>query len=419
MTEAVLQYVWEHLRFRPTELKTTLGQPIILHHVGQRNKAQGPDFLNASVTIDGIRYSGAVELHLTTPLWFEHGHHTDHHYDKVILHVVYQTNLQPVTRTNGTTIPELELSGYLEHTFLKLYEQFFTRRNEIPCKGLTAHIEPMIIHQWLDQLGQVRLGNKTQEINSLLLQNENDWLETVWQTLASRFGSNTNKASFMAVAQSLPYKIIARNRDDLTNIEALLFGMAGMVEHDFNDDYPKELKSRWNHLKIKYQIEAYIGLEWIFGGLRPVNFPTIRLAQLATLLQSLHDSLHYLTHLQDFTPLINEIQPSEYWNDHYIFDKPSKTKVKHLGKDFINQLLINAWIPLAMCYQKQFTNDNAIIAFTNHLKAEKNTITDEYSFLCSPKTALHSQGLLHLHKEYCSNLKCLDCAIGKAVLGKV
>jgi hypothetical protein len=418
MTEAVLQYVWEHLRFRPTELKTTLGQPIILHHVGQRNKAQGPDFLNASVTIDGIRYSGAVELHLTTPLWFEHGHHTDHHYDKVILHVVYQTNLQPVTRTNGTTIPELELSGYLEYTFLKLYEQFFTRGAEIPCKGMTASLDPTIIYQWLDQLGQKRLENKAHEISSLLSQNDNDWLETAWQTLASRFGGNTNKTAFLAIAQTLPYKIIARNRDDLTNIEALLFGTAGMLEHDFNEDYPKQLKFRWNHLKAKYQIQPNMNTEWSFGGLRPVNFPTVRLAQLASLLAHFHDPLFYLTHLQEFATLLLTIQTSEYWNDHYVFEKPSKTKIKPIGKDFINQLLINAWIPLALCFQKLIYDDK-IFSFVKNLKSEKNHITDEYSFLCRPKTALHSQGLLHLHKEYCSNLKCLECAIGKAILHKV
>ncbi|CAN0605733.1 unnamed protein product [Ectocarpus sp. 12 AP-2014] len=157
-----------------------------------------------------------------------------------------------------------------------------------------------------------------------------------------------------------------------------------------------------------------------FFKLRPLNFPTIRLSQIAQLYARSHSL--FLSAVQneetDFYRLFS-VNTSSYWASHFTFDKVSKTSIKKTSKKFIDLLVINTILPLKFCYLKQqgvpvgesFTKPMLAIA------AEKNSIVNKYQELgVKVVTAKDSQALLELYTNYCSKNKCLQCAVGSELL---
>jgi Protein of unknown function (DUF2851) len=171
----------------------------------------------------------------------------------------------------------------------------------------------------------------------------------------------------------------------------------------------------------KYQIEKKVVEPVQFFKHRPDNFPTIRLSQLANLYH-IHQNLFSILNSSNSVKRIYEIfdvSTSDYWQNHYQFDKESPKKKKRISKSFVDLIIINTIIPLQFAYAKSQGKENSedIIQLINEVNAEKNAIIDKFSsFGILSKSALASQSLLQLKNEYCNKSKCLECAIGIELL---
>ena len=65
------------------------------------------------------------------------------------------------------------------------------------------------------------------------------------------------------------------------------------------------------------------------------------------------------------------------------------------------------------------SNNDALLSLAESIPSESNqTIKKFISLRKISRNALQSQGLVHLKTQYCEKHKCLDCAIGNALLGK-
>jgi hypothetical protein len=422
MKEDFLHYLWKFKKFDTLNLKTFNGEEITIINVGQYLELAGPDFFSAQITIGDQKWAGNVEIHLKSSDWYVHHHERDEAYENVILHVVWEHDTG-IFRKNNTEIPVLELKNYVDAETLINYRALITPKSWIFCEKQLADIPQFALKNWQERLFFERLERKSKPIFELLQHTNQDWEAVLFCLLAKNFGLNTNGEIFLKIAQSVPFSIIRKESFEVENMEALLLGTAGLLDLEKEDNYFKDLKFRYFYLLHKYQLEKKIIEPVQFFKHRPDNFPTIRLSQLANLYhvhQNLFSKITGSTSLKSIYEVF-DVSASNYWQNHYQFDKESSKKKKSLSKSFIDLVIINTIIPLQFAYAqsqgKEISED--LIQLLDEVAPEKNAILDKFSsFGIKSKNAFESQSLLQLKNEYCNKSRCLECAIGMELLKK-
>ncbi|HLA55231.1 MAG TPA: DUF2851 family protein [Flavobacterium sp.] len=420
MKEDFLHYLWKFKKFDSTNLKTFNGETIAIVHSGQYLQLAGPDFFNAQIIIGKQRWAGNVEIHVQSSDWYLHHHETDSAYENVILHVVWKHDAE-IFRKNNTEIPVLELQHYVANETLENYQSLTTQKSWIFCERRLASIDEFVLRNWQERLFFERLERKSIPISQILSDTANDWEAVLFCLLAKNFGLNTNGDIFMQIAKSIPFAVIRKEQQEPENLEALLFGRAGLLDVEKEDIYFKYLKSSWEFLSHKYQLpETHIEPVQFFKH-RPDNFPTIRLAQFAQLYHLQHHLFSKAMAIDSAAAFygIFKVDVSGYWQSHYQFDKLSPKKPKPLTVPFMDLLLVNSIIPLQFAYAKSQGKDisGQLIDMMASLPAEKNTIIEKFgSFGVKSKTAFETQSLLQLKNDYCNKSRCLECAIGAELM---
>ena len=422
MKEDFLHYLWRFKKFDTLNLKTVNNEEITIVNVGQYLELAGPDFFNAQIVIGAQKWAGNIEIHIKSSDWYVHHHEKDAGYENVILHVVWEHDVA-VFRSDNSEIPVLELKEYVEKATLENYQSLMTPKSWIFCEKQLKDVDEFALKNWQERLFFERLERKSQPIFDLLEQTNQDWEGVLFCLLAKNFGLNTNGEIFYKMAQSIPFSIIRKESFEVENIEALIFGTTGLLDSEKEDNYFKDLKFRYFYLLHKYQIEKVCIEPVQFFKHRPDNFPTIRLSQLANLYhsqQNLFSKINSLSSLKSTYELF-QIAASEYWQNHYQFDKESPMKQRKLSKSFIDLIVINTIIPIQFAFAKSQGKEISedLIQLLNEVVAEKNAIIEKFtSFGIQSKTAFETQSLLQLKNEYCNNSKCLECVIGSELMKK-
>ena len=416
MKEDFLHYLWKFKKFDALNLRTFNDEEITIINVGQYLELAGPDFFNAQITIGNQKWAGNVEIHLKSSDWYVHHHEIDSAYENVILHVVWEHDTE-IYRSNNIEIPVLELKKHVDPATIQNYQSLMAPKSWIFCEKQIKEVDEFIFKNWQERLFFERLERKSKPIFDLLEETSQDWEAVLFSLLARNFGLNTNGDAFFKMAQTIPFSIIRKESFEVENLEALFFGLAGLLDSEKEDNYYKDLKIRYFYLLHKYQLEHLMADQVQFFKHRPDNFPTIRLSQLANLYhthQNLFSKISTLLSLKNSAQVF-QIGVSPYWENHYQFDKESPIKKKMLSKSFIDLLLVNTIIPLQFAFAKsqgkEITED--LINLLNGLNPEKNAIIDKFSsFGIVSKNAFDTQSLLQLKKEYCNKSRCLECALG-------
>lgn len=422
MNELFLHYVWQFQYFEKTDLRTTSGEPIRIFSVGFRNPDAGPDFLQARLRIGDIQWIGSIEIHIDSAGWYQHSHDQDPAYDNVILHVVW-TNHSPVLRSDGNVLPTLELHRRVDDGLLGQYKDLMGSISIIPCSSMLTRVRPIIILNTLDKMLMTRLESKAGGVMKALERNRGDWQETAYQLLARNFGFKINADPFLQLSQAVPLRVLRKHSDKILQLEALLFGVAGFLEEGSDDAYQLLLRREYLLLSQKFGLDkkAMKTMQWKFLRLRPANFPTLRLAQLAALLAKEQNIFGvFLTADVRALTLLFQQPPSEYWHHHYNFKSETGRKDAVIGIDAVNNLLINTVTPMLAAYAS-FVDDQAYmekaIRILQQLPAESNKIISKWnavSLKC--KNAFDSQALIELYTNLCSRHRCLDCNIGASLV---
>lgn len=416
MKEDFLHYIWQFKNFDFTKLHTTQGEKLLIINSGQYLQKAGPDFFNAQIVIGTQKWAGNIEIHLKSSDWYVHHHETDPNYENVILHVVWEHDTE-VFRKDNTEIAVLELKEYVSNKVLENYQSLIASKTWIFCENEIDSIDEFVFKNWLERLFFERLEKKYQPIEKLFSATIKDWEAVLFCLLAKNFGLNTNGETFFKIANSIPFQKIRKESFDVQNLEAMFYGRAGLFMKECEDFYFTELKERWEYLLQKHDLKKVYVEPMQFFKHRPDNFPTIRLSQLANLYhsrQNLFSDMMEAETLLEFYEIFN-IAASDYWDDHYQFDKRSPKKKKKLTNSFIDLLLINTVVPLKFAYAGSQGNDvsEQMIRLLADIPAEKNSIIDKFhSFGITAKNAYETQSLLQLKNEYCNKKRCLECAIG-------
>lgn len=421
MREDFLHFLWRWRRFDAYDLRTTEGQPLEILHPGEWNRHAGPDFFNARIRIGDTLWAGNVEIHLNASDWLAHGHETDRMYDTVVLHVVFDED-KPVCRPDGQRVPCLELRRRIPPNLLDKYHRLEHERAWIPCEKTFSEVPEIVRRNWLDRLLVERLEEKTNAVADLVSATGMQWEEAFYQQLTRNFGLKINVEPFEALARAVPYRLVAKHQDSLFQLEALLFGQAGMLEGPFEEDYPKALAKEYRFLRHKYDLKPLSGSQWKFFRLRPVAFPTVRIAQLAALMHqsTLMFSMILATSRIAEVEFLFRAPVSPYWRTHFRFDKSTPPREKPLGREFVHLLLINTVAPLLFHYGRSRhlpEHQDRALQLLEGLPPESNTIIANWAALGQEaEDAAQSQALLHLKTRYCDGKRCLECAIGTAIL---
>lgn len=414
MKEEFIYYLWEN-RLLSKDLQTIDGDSIYVVSVGNRNYDSGPDFLDARIRIGGTLWCGHVEIHVNASDWFRHGHQNDDAYKNVILHVVYNND------TERLAIPTLEIKGKFDESIYVRYNEFLKSRKWIPCERLIAGIQQFTWLSWLERIVVERLESEVKDVFSKLMENNYDWEETLYQRIMRYCGLKVNNDAFERLARLLPLRILRKHLDNRLQIEALFFGCAGFLEQSFTESYPVLLQREFKILKSKFNLTTMPTVYWKFLRLRPPNFPTIRLAQMASMVCNGENMFSKLLIANDLEPVRNlfNVEVNEYWDTHFQFEKPSRAIKKTLGETAINLLIINAVVPVLFSYGIYHDNDELkekSLGLLNEMEPEDNVIIRKFGSLgVNVRNAQQSQALLHLYNCYCRKRKCLKCRVFNAV----
>jgi hypothetical protein len=413
--EKLLQYIWQLQYFNTSYLKTDRQETLQIIHPGMPNKDQGPDFLNAQIRVGSTILAGSVELHLKTSHWNAHGHQNDPNYKNVILHVVFEHDL------SHFHLPVLELQSRVSNHLLERYATLMNSPSFIACAGSLEGVKEITWLSWKERLLAERLTRASEIVFRFQEQNHQHWEESFWWMLARAFGAKVNSDAFEEMARSVPVKMLARHKQSIHQLEALVFGQSGLLNGDFKEDYPGLLQREYVFLKKKYLLKP-IHSPVYFLRMRPGNFPSIRLAQLAALIQNsihLFSKILEMERLSDIKKLF-DITANDYWHYHYKFDEQSPFKKKNIGSMMIDNLIINTVVPVLFAYglhQKEEKYKTRAVSFLEKLAAEENaTIRGFLKWKVTANNAFDSQALIELKTRYCDRKQCLKCAIGNAIL---
>ncbi len=419
--ERLLQFIWQFSLFKPGRLVTSDGEQVVVILPGQLNRNAGPDFIGARIRIGSTILIGNVELHINATDWIKHRHEEDPAYRNIILHVVHHNDWPEVTHPFPT--PILELAEHIPEEVIERYRHLQITPQQIPCAVELKRVNPLIKQSWLHRMLAERWEQKLAGWQNMLKEANGDWRNLLYWRIAANFGFKVNEMPFLMLAQSIPLNILTRCRNSLFQLEALLFGQAGLLQGNCKDEYQFALQTEYRYLRHKYRLEPISGHLWKFLRMRPANFPTVRIAQFAALV---HQSVHLMAQIVENTAmdhLVNLLQVSagKYWDNHFRFGEPHAGKrPKRLGTTTLRNLIINTIAPIQFLYATHHGLKDAQINALHLLETidpEKNNIIDMWNYAgWSPENAAQSQAMIQLYNSYCNARRCLECGIGLKLL---
>jgi len=424
MKEEFLHWLWKNRLFNTDDLFDKEAGHIEVINPGEYNRDSGPDFFNTRLVIDSTSWAGNTEIHINASDWYRHGHHTDHAYDNVVLHIVHNNDAEAFTASGRRLLTAcLPFDPALWENYL----DFVNNPSPLACSGLVDKTDIFRVRRWLYDRGIERMERKGKEISAILEKTGNDWEETLYRLVSRYFGFRVNTDPFELLASRLPLKVIRKHADNLLQVEALLFGTAGLLDEALfreavNDEYYLLLTREFRVLKAKYALQPVDGWLWKFHRLRPANFPTVRLSQLAALLAHSEGLFSRVLECSDTGDIRNllSVKASSYWSNHYLFGKEVTRSIRQAGRQSVDLLIINAIVPMLFVYGKakqQPGRCSKAVDILENLPAEENSIVSDFTEAgLKPESAFASQALIELRTIWCRYHRCLSCLIGSSLI---
>lgn len=419
--EELLQFAWQYRVLKPTPLITKSGKTVEIIKQGELNRDSGADFFNARIKLGDVTLAGNIEIHVNSSDWLKHKHQNDKSYDNIILHVVFNDD-KAIPQNERHNVEVLELKELLPDHLLSNYDDLIEARTELPCQNQLKDVDELKASSWISRMAIERLETKTEAIEKMFSNFNNDFTQTFYAVLLKNFGFKVNALPFELLAGYLPVHILLKHTHDQKQVEALLLGTAGLLDDGFEDKYMQNLQNEYEFLKNKYKLSSLKKEIFKYSRLRPANFPGLRLAQFSQLICNHPKLISEPFSFTDVDALKKALhfEPSGYWKDHYKADGKKSSFELKLGEDSIQNILINTFSYFFFFYGRKLNKENyteLALDILDKVKFESNIKTKNYAPLnCGKRSGLVSQGLINLYDNYCSKKACLNCGIGAAIL---
>lgn len=422
MTESLLHFIWQHRPFTLNGLRTEQGQIIEVIDAGLPNTDAGPDFFNAKIKLNGELWAGNVEMHLKASDWYAHGHHTDPRYDNVVLHVVLTPD-RPALCASGQAVPTLAVPRPID--IETRHDELMAGGGWIPCHGHLAQLNGLQQLAMLQRLMVERLQQKSEMVLAEVERCKGSWEEAYYRAVTRCFGLKVNAQPAELLARSLPLAVLAKHKNSLFQIEALLFGQAGLLAASASAcSYASRLQREYAFLSHKYALTPIDSSQWRFMRMRPISFPSIRLAQLAALISGssgLFSRCMEANSLDALEQLLNAT-PSEFWATHYTLGGREQQRLTHkaIGSALKHTIILNATVPFMFAYGAARSDDSLrdkSLRLLETMPPEENSVVSNFHRLgLKLESAADTQAVVHLKATRCEAKKCLYCEVGAAYI---
>ena len=421
MKEDLIQFIWRSKMLSSKNLKTTSGESIEILQTGNLNTNQGPDFLFAKIKLAEILWVGHVEIHVKSSDWLVHNHQEDPNYQNTILHVVWEHDQE--MEWSGRILACIELKDLIDQDVLHNYKLLMQNQQRIPCEHFLDRISPVVKSVQIERMMFERMEEKTEKCKRELSSMQWDWEAILFHKIAHYIVAPINCDAMDQLCRMLPYALISKHQNDSFQLAALVFGTAGFLNEELNDEYSRSLYNEFIFLQKKFKIQVMDSFQWKLLRLRPSHFPALRIAQLSTLFSNHQRLFSRILETKQISGIYRllEVVPPEYWQNHFSFDKNSNSlKKASLGKQTKEIIIINAICPLLFAYGAIYQQDiimDQAINYLQNIKPESNHISHMWkNFNFAFDHAGHSQGGIQLFQRYCSEKKCTSCSIGNEIL---
>jgi hypothetical protein len=444
LNEKFISRIWENAGYYEN-LKTTNNEQVEVISYGNKNKGSGADYLGAKIKINGISYTGDIEIHRTEKDWELHKHKNDGKYNKVILQVVLWksdgANFKAESKSKQRNIPTVVLSEFLTKSIHLIWREIIENPSpefRIPCYEKNKIVSAEEKKIFLSKLSIKRLKFKASRIEQTYFitsdsyRKKVNWEKALFTYIAEALGFSKNKEQFLKLAGKINFEKVKSEGPDRTQIDSLLFGTAGFLKELKNpDEYSIRLSDNWNKIQREMNSGVMDKSEWNFFPLRPPNFPTVRLGYLCGLLCEILYLEFFKRMVYCFEnskelknaliSLFMEISVSDYWESHYDFSKKKKTEYNIIGTSRASDIITNVILPIMLLYARKFNKQDIITRITDYYLTERETSLNEITKAMKNQLSINlstldlHQGAIHLHNFYCIKGKCDDCYIGTRV----
>lgn len=423
LKEDFLHYLWSNKKIPFLNLHTENQQSVEILSWGYHNVHSGPDFKECVVKIGDTIWAGQVEMHLKASDWYRHKHQEDHAYNNVVLHVVWKYDCD--VKINDAPLPVIALEGKIKGDVLQRYQKLLSSEQALVCHKQLPDYNKFEWKMWLQRLAAERVYYKVNELQKLFRVTNHNLERTIYIAFFKCFGMKLNHDPMMRLALRFPFALLHKYKNEPDKIRALFWGMSGWFHVKDESSQWIKWKEEYQYLRKLHQINFELQpREWLMGRLRPLNFPSVRLAQSIEFFIALSNAITQIKNysVEDWWQFMECLELPEYWEYHYLPGDKSRAQKKTVGRAFVNHFLINAVVPVLFLLsevEKNDTHKSKAMEILKFLPPEKNNITKPFERVNKkPENALESQAQIHLFKYYCRAKKCLNCTVGNSILNQ-
>ena len=395
------------------------GQKISIISPGEWNHGAGPDFINATIEIDGDRHHGPIELDLDSRNWERHGHNQSTTFNDIILHIVINDSGPTFfTRTsNHRDIPRIILSPAEVSTALSRPRLTQALARPGRCLRPLAHMAVVDITSLLRQSAKYRAQLKATRFEETV--KLHGFSQALWEALADALGFSANRHPMRLLAQRLPIKKLLKHTPE--DLEAIIFGTAGFLSPDLHKTAPDDsrewlegLWTRWWKHRPNYEFSTARTPAWSTQATRPGNHPQRRLAALAASARqwpTLSKSARQTPPFENFSKSLSTLS-EPFWDHHHtLLSARTKKPIRLIGKSRLEEFLINTLYPL---HPETWAEFQKIRAGVPNQKV-KRSCERLFGSLANAKPHLkfawQQQALLQVYQDFCLEdlSNCTDC----------
>jgi hypothetical protein len=486
INEKFLYEIWKKQDFDKV-LITQENEKITIVDAGTENtELGGPDFKNARIKIGNITYQGDVEIDLYHSDWKNHGHFLNKKYNKVVLHAVLNNNSNEhfVITQEGRKVQSILLESFLKKDLrTDIHQAILSERenrleHKMPCSELNSIVTKKEKLAYMFDLGFARFRHKRDKMMQRLKEitylselnlkepiirydldenfnnrkfvskdfsNKAIWHQLIYESVFEALGYTNNKDIMRRLAEAADirfFNTLIENEDFVSIAESVLYNVAGLIPDveslpdEETTEYSRKIYQQWKKIAKKYDGRTFHSVNWHFFKLRPQNFPTIRIAGGARLLNrllkenmveniiALFKKTNNPRRLASDLRALFMVKAQGFWKKHFVFDQPSKVDLKYfVGFSRADEIIINIILPIISIYFEIFNKHDltkkVLKLYLNYYQIGDNSIVIEVvntlALDDAGKRTVFHQGMIELFKEFCTKEKCLECNIGKKV----
>ena len=429
--EIVLSAAW-HEGAVPDCLETVDGRTVEIVHRGRWSHGLGPDFQDTLLLFEGRELrAGAVEMHLRTRSWQDHGHHRDAAYDAVVLHVVGHHDGAETRRRDGALVPIVEIGPAERFATPEFAGWDWERVGGASCAERLTRARPGVVRDILTHLGDVRLAGRSARIEAQLSGVPPG--EILWRELLDGLGYTANRAPMRALAQT----VALASLEDLLHATAapqrihvsrgVLLGAAGFLplwpgEAHLGKLTPEQviaLEDAWRDAGAPWHGDTIAPTAWQRARVRPANHPVPRLLAASSILATVSHDAGFLgamlaTMIKDEPPMAS------------LRTLSATAGEGGIGADRALDIVASSVIPFALALASH-TGDTALADAASRQwerlpSPAPNAVTRRAARQVAgaaplPKIgARGAQGLIHLDTILCQPRRCFECPVAAAAL---